>query len=133
VLVIHSFLLGKLTGMVKDVRDYGRYMTTAAEIVEEGPSIEECMINQAEICSQGKSVNGRFRKFSPSYEKMIIVGTLKSVSLWGLKMSNGTVKTKKLCNIVPFNGLHYLNKLQLTESKCRLSEDGKVLTVTSFT
>jgi hypothetical protein len=45
VLVIHSFVLGKLTGKVNDVRDYGRYMATAAELVEEGPSIEECMIN----------------------------------------------------------------------------------------
>jgi hypothetical protein len=64
---------------------------------------------------------------------MILVGTLKSVSLWGLQMGSGSVKTKKLCNIVPFTGLHYLNKLMVTESKCRLSEDGKVLNVACFT
>jgi hypothetical protein len=48
-------------------------------------------------------------------------------------MGSGTVKTKKLCSIVPFTGLHYLNKLWVTESKCRLSEDGKVLNVVCFT
>ena len=83
-LVVHSFVLSKLTAKLNDVRDYARYMATAAELLEEGPSIEECMINQAEICTQGKSINGRFRRFSPTYEKMILIGTLKSVSLWGL-------------------------------------------------
>ena len=55
-------------------------------IIEESSVREECMINHAEICMHGKSVNGRYKKFSNSYDKLILVSTFKTVSFWGLKM-----------------------------------------------
>lgn len=59
-----------------------RYLESSAEIIEEGASIEECMINQVEICSQGKSINGKFKKFNSTIDKLMLVATLKSVSIW---------------------------------------------------
>lgn len=61
-----------------------KILETSGEIIEEGSSQEECLINQVSICSQGKSINGHFKKFNNSYDKIMLVTTLKSVSIWGL-------------------------------------------------
>jgi hypothetical protein len=78
------------------------------------------MINQIEIGRSCKSLNGKFKKFSPVHDKLLLVCTLKSVSFWGLKLTDSTVRISKLCNVVPFTQLTYLNKLSLTLCKFKV-------------
>ena len=72
----------KLEGALKveNFKDYD------SEIVEENLTQEECIINQALICPQGKSLNGRCKKFNLSYDKLILISNLKGVSFWGCNL-----------------------------------------------
>ena len=90
--------------------------SAAAEIIEEGSSQEECLINEVEICSRGKSINGKCKRFNQSNDKLILVATLKSVSFWGLSIKDASINLRKLCNVMPFTDLYYLNKLSITHA-----------------
>jgi len=60
------------------------------------------LINSVEICQLGKSINGKFKKFNSTHDKILLVANLKSVSIWGLTIKDQAVHTNKLCNILPF-------------------------------
>lgn len=79
-------------------------------IVEEGPSLEESLINHVEICSKGKNVRGSISRFNEEYSKLILVSNYKSVSFWGI-IDHDSIVMNKLMNIVPFTQFSYLNKL----------------------
>ena len=64
------------------------HLNECATIVEDGPVPEECIVNGTEICPIGKKVNGKGRRFNSSFDKLILVHTLKSVSLWGLRLNS---------------------------------------------
>ncbi len=62
--------------------------------------VEECIINGVEICPLGKIINGKGQKFSQYFDKLVLVCTLKSVSLWALRLNSpqtGGLHMKKLC------------------------------------
>lgn len=94
------------------------FLNQCATIVEDSSVREECIINYAEICPIGKFISGKGDRFSQSFDKLILVSTLKSVSLWSLKLNSaqtgGGLHLRKLCQVSPFTHITYMNRLRLT-------------------
>lgn len=99
------------------------YLSQCTTIVEDGSVREECIINYAEICLLGKIINGKGEPFSQSFDKLILVSTLKSVSLWSLRLAHiggGGLHLRKLCQVCPFTQITYMNRLRLTRCQFRI-------------
>ena len=80
------------------------------------------------IASSGSAINERFKPCNQTYEKLILVSTLNSVSLYGLNLHRRGVRVTSIMNVTPFTKMSYINKLSITNTQCQIQkeENGKM-------
>eukprot|EP00347_Sterkiella_histriomuscorum_P017772 403348052 len=110
-----------------------------ARIIEDGQLTAQSIITQVQIfenqrCMNGINYNKQFKLFSTSpypdqqsqsWDKLLIVANLKSVSFWAVNLNYGknySIYTQKLANIIPFTHLSYGDKLSITSVHCENME-----------